>query len=256
MLGYLAGLLARLERFFWVVVEDAAAPNPAIAALLNATGLPHAYLAAGPTRRKGHEQRNAAYELIKRRNMSGVVYNMDDDNAYSPALWNELRKVQPGRVGVFAVLMDESGFVERPLYDARGVFMGFDASWCQYRRWSSLRFGPRHFCIDMGGFAFDAQLLQRKPGKPWDYRGVRKFMPFRRNSVQHEWRGGESEFVTSLLPNGYPEDLQPLGNCGHDVLVFHNGNTARTKPARPPMRPPPALRPPPAPPTALLDETP
>ena len=25
-----------------------------------------------------------------------------------------------------------------------------------------------------------------------------------------------------LLPGGYPEDLQPLANCGHDVLVMHN----------------------------------
>ena len=22
---------------------------------------------------------------------------------------------------------------------------------------------------------------------------------------------------------GFPEDLQPLANCGHDVLVYHNG---------------------------------
>ena len=36
-------------------------------------------------------------------------------------------------------------------------------------------------------------------------------------------RGGESEFISQLLPSGFPEDLQPLANCGHDVLVFHNG---------------------------------
>jgi len=42
-----------------------------------------------------------------------------------------------------------------------------------------------------------------------------------------EWRGGETEFLESLLPNTFPEDLQPLGNCGHDVLVFHNGFLAK-----------------------------
>ena len=34
---------------------------------------------------------------------------------------------------------------------------------------------------------------------------------------------GESEFVEQLLPGAFPEDLQPLANCGHDVLVYHNG---------------------------------
>ena len=41
--------------------------------------------------------------------------------------------------------------------------------------------------------------------------------------VRIEWRGGESEFLQALMPKGFPEDLQPLGNCGHDVLVYHNG---------------------------------
>eukprot|EP00966_Prymnesium_polylepis_P221324 5119917-Prymnesium_polylepis.1 len=33
---------------------------------------------------------------------------------------------------------------------------------------------------------------------------------------------GESELVEKLLPGASPEDLQPLANCGLDVLVFHN----------------------------------
>ena len=52
---------------------------------------------------------------------------MDDDNEYSPALWDELRRVGRGRVGVLAVRMDVAGFLERPLYDLRGGFNGFDA---------------------------------------------------------------------------------------------------------------------------------
>ena len=36
-------------------------------------------------------------------------------------------------------------------------------------------------------------------------------------------RGGESEFLEALLPTGFPEDLYPLGNCGTDTLVYHNG---------------------------------
>ena len=49
-------------------------------------------------------------------------------------------------------------------------------------------------------------LLQQVQGEPWSYTG----------------HGGESEFIESLLPGGRPEDLQPLANCGQDVLVFHN----------------------------------
>ena len=36
-------------------------------------------------------------------------------------------------------------------------------------------------------------------------------------------RGGETEFIEALLPDGFPEDLQPLGRCGAEMLVFHNG---------------------------------
>ena len=38
----------------------------------------------------------------------------------------------------------------------------------------------------------------------------------------HRGHGGESEFISKLLPGGTAEDLQPLANCGQDVLVFHN----------------------------------
>ena len=58
----------------------------------------------------------------------------------------------------------------------------------------------------MGGFAFDATLLQHVVGAHWNYTG----------------HGGESELVEKLLPGGSPADLQPLANCGLDVLVFHN----------------------------------
>ena len=39
-----------------------------------------------------------------------------------------------------------------------------------------------------------------------------------------ETRGGETEFIERLFDHaGFPEDLQPLANCGHDILVHHNG---------------------------------
>ena len=106
--------------------------------------------------------------------------------------------------------------VEGPVYAPNGRLQGFNAGWCS-ESIHKFQYGPRFFCIDMGGFAFDASLLRRIDGVPWSYSGRRT-----RGSNATEWRGGESEFVESLLPRGYPEDLQPLANCGHDVLVMHN----------------------------------
>ena len=54
MLTYLVGLLSPLTNYIWIVAEDAATTNSTIRSLLNASGLPHVYLACGPTRRKAH----------------------------------------------------------------------------------------------------------------------------------------------------------------------------------------------------------
>ena len=82
--------------------------------------------------------------------------------------------------------------------------------------------GPRFFCVDMGGWAFDAALLQGFKGVPWSYPGRRPRAGGAKSNVT-VWRGGESEFLQQLLgPHAYPEDLQPLANCAHDVLVIHN----------------------------------
>ena len=243
MLSHLAhDVLANVTNLLWIVAEDAAVKSEAVATLLRRSGLPFEHLAIGPTRRKGHEQRNLAYERIRSQALSGVVYNMDDDNEYSPALWNELRRVMPGRVGVLAVQMDEEGFLERPRYDEHGRFNGYDGGWCHGDGWTASHLGPRFFCVDMGGFAFSAELLQRKRGKLWDYNGTKKLPKLRHSRRRRgrdrapaapsriEWRGGETEFLESLIPDAFPEDLQPLGNCGHDVLVFHNGFFTRVPP--------------------------
>ena len=96
--------LRELPNRLWIVCEDAAAPNETVRHVLNASGVEHVYLARGPTRRKGHEQRSLAYEYIRRHRLAGVVYNMDDDNSYAHALWSELRMVRRGRVAVHCCL--------------------------------------------------------------------------------------------------------------------------------------------------------
>ena len=229
------GALAATNRILWVLSEDAATPTPAAGQLLAALamerpspnrGVATHHLAVGPTRSKGHAQRSAAFRWLREQGIGGVVYNLDDDNEYHPALWPALLQLRPGRVGVLPVgfptyAHDPMGgevAIEGPVYAPGGRLKGFSAGWCS-ESFYKFQYGPRFFCIDMGGFAFDASLLQHVVGVPWNYAGRRKRGG---NSNVTEWRGGESEFVEQLLPLGYPEDLQPLANCAHDVLVMHN----------------------------------
>ena len=221
-------VLRYVRNFVWYVVEDAAAPSAAVAALLRRSRVPHRHAAHGPTRDGGNAQRNEAMRLIRREWSEGIVYNMDDDNSYHPELWDALRELRPMRVGVLAVrrgvypphgcdgtfdALDGTSWkarehmVERPTYDAAtGEFGGFEAGWCDPGSWLWKHRGPRAFCVDMGGFAFDAGLLHRLAEPLWNYSG----------------HGGESEFIQRLIPSAAPEDLQPLANCGQDVFVFHN----------------------------------
>lgn len=152
------------------------------------------------------------------------------------------------RVGVLAVVLDYKGWTERPQYDPHGIFRGWSAGWCyggSYYGTSARRLGPRVFCVDMAGFAFDAALLQRMHGPLWSYSGRNQTGLLRVGCTSHaqclrqralaaryerehtlklDARGGESEFIEALLgPAAVPEDLQPLANCGHDLLVYHNG---------------------------------
>lgn len=211
----------------WIVVEDSAEPSTTVATLLARGTVRYIHVAHGPTRRLGNAQRNVALKLIRDRRLEGVVYNLDDDNGYHPRLWNELRVLEPRRVGVLAVRrgvyppprcdghflplvnrQQRTLKIERPIYEnGTGQFVGFEAGWCRKRSWMTRRYGKRKYCVDMAGFAFDAALLHGLRGDLWEYEG----------------HGGESELIERLLgTNATPHDLQPLAGCGQDVLVFHN----------------------------------
>ena len=243
-LQHCARVLRDVPNTLWLVAEDAARPTAAVADLLRSTGKPYRHIAHGPTRQGGNAQRNALLQIIKRERLEGIAYNMDDDNAYHPTLWQEMRQLRPMRVGVFGVrrgsyppprcdgvfdaLIPGSGWkhreqmIERPTYDAvTGRFAGFEAGWCDPGAWNWVKVGPRTFCVDMGGFAFDTALLQHVEEPIWNYTG----------------HGGESELISKLLPGGVAEDLQPLANCGQNILVFHNEYRIAPNPVvRPPMR--------------------
>ena len=271
----------------WIVTEDASSRSSDVASLLAAAtqassgGLNVVHLAHGPTRQGGNAQRNVALKYIRERRLEGVVYNMDDDNGYHPHLWNELRRVQPGRVGVLAARryvhpnpqcdgtfnklgpykltrkgLDKSAnggmiwgrgqpgdtrweqrqmLIDKPRYNATGAFAGFDAGWCAEPTWMTRNFGPRVFCVDMASFAFDATLLHgMSVDDPWNFtktcespehvaRRWRTATARRRGRAKPRCttQGGENEFLLRLI-GPHPEMMQPLANCGQDVLVFHN----------------------------------
>ncbi|EOD16956.1 Glucuronyltransferas-like protein [Emiliania huxleyi CCMP1516] len=222
-LSLCASVLAGEAEALWIVVEDAANASAAASAVLASSGLAYFHLAVGPSRAGGNLQRAAALELIREKRLHGVVYQMDDDNQYDRRLWPALRSLSAGRVGVLAVQISEGrinpAVLEGPIYDLDGRLHELRASWCG-SSWTALQLGGRYFCIDMGGFAFDAALIHARAGPLWPYRG-RPHRP----GYATGWtnRGGETEFIEALLPDGFPEDLQPLGRCGAEMLVFHNG---------------------------------
>ena len=221
-LSHVAATLHSESNVTWVVAEDSALPSPAVAQMLsplNRTGFTVIHIAHGPTRRGGNAQRNVALTYVRDARLPGVVYNFDDDNAVHPRLWDRLRHGGTGRVGVLAVRravwppprcdglftgssrtaggqrsFNASMRIDRPIF-ADGAFQRFDAGWCDRRQWLARKRGARKYCVDMGGFAFDADLLQNLSDPVWKFERV---------------QGGESEFIDSLIPGvSKLQDLAP-----------------------------------------------
>lgn len=144
--------------------------------------------------------------------LDGTVYMMDDDNTYDPRLFQHLRFVKANHVAIFAVrrwAWANEALIEMPVYK-KGRFQRFQAGWC-YRGWLVKTYGHRHFCVDMGGFAFDASLLHDTRSNLWNESGFKN---------RH---GGENELLIKLLGANYDLNrLQPLVDCGSTVYVFHN----------------------------------
>jgi glycosyltransferase involved in cell wall biosynthesis len=175
---------------FWVVVEDAAQPDPAVTELLATSGISHTYLAHGPTRRWGNAQRDVGLRYIRDRAMRGVVYLADDDNYYQPRLFAELRKVR--RVGIVPVGLLGPRGIERPVVK-RGRIAGWSAHWTD-----------RTFPVDMAGFGFNAALLLGIDGPIWTYAA----------------RGGESDFLARIVNTR--DDLEILCDGCRRCYVWHD----------------------------------
>lgn len=174
----------------WILVEDAAEPDPAIAQFLLRSAIAHTYLAVGPTRSWGNAQRDLALRHIRDRGMHGIVYLADDDNYYERSVFTELRSVR--RVGLMPVGLLGPFGIERPILRG-GRIVDWSAHW-----------KTRRFPVDMAAFAFDAALLRDIEGPIWTYAA----------------RGGETEFLEKLV--GSPDALEILCDGCRRCHVWHD----------------------------------
>ena len=179
-----------VHNLFWIVIEDGDETSPEVGQLLAQSGVPHIYVAHGPTRRWGNAQRDWGLKYIRDQRLQGVVYLADDDNKYDAPLFDELRKVK--RLGILPVGCLGPWGIERPIV-GNGRVVRWSADW-----------RDRKYPVDMAGFAFISELLYPKIGDFWKWDG----------------RGGETELIESLIDS--PDELEFLCNDCRNCYVWHN----------------------------------
>lgn len=199
----------------WIVIEDAEENSALVRNLLINTGLSKRstlLAAATPpdfklkkkdptwTKARGVNQRNAGLTWIKSNvqytaSSRSVIYFMDDDNTYSTGLFDEMKKIEQGKVGVWPVGLVGGLLVEKPVLDEDdNRVMGFNSVWRP----------ERPFPIDMAGFAISTDLILNNPKAMFSYDVERGYQ--------------ESEILRYLV---VVRDLQPLANLCREVLVWH-----------------------------------
>lgn len=187
-LKHLKSLLDNQNKIRWIVVDDNDIIDQELIDFLPNYAI---HLYCGPTRDKGHAQRNMALEYIHDNNLDGIIYNADDDNKFDNKIFDELRKTN--HIGILPVgnFPTPKGGSERPI-----IING------KFKSWNS--FWHRKFPVDMAGFAFNATLLRNLKKPYWKHKGV----------------GGESEFLSKIASS--EKDLQFLCNNCNDTYVWHN----------------------------------
>uniref|UniRef100_A0A8W7NYU9 Galactosylgalactosylxylosylprotein 3-beta-glucuronosyltransferase n=1 Tax=Anopheles atroparvus TaxID=41427 RepID=A0A8W7NYU9_ANOAO len=218
----LSHVIRLVPNIFWVVVEDASKTSTLVGNLLKRSGLQARSVqlfAKTPTNFKlqgkdpnwlkprGVEQRNVALKWIRehlardQRTGDGetatgnsIVYFMDDDNTYSTELFEEISKIERGKVGVWPVGLVGGLMVEKPVLNRDGLVLGFNSAWKP----------ERPFPLDMAGFAISSDLLLENPQAQFSYEVERGYQ--------------ESEILRHLT---IAHDMQPLANQCKDVLVWH-----------------------------------
>lgn len=126
------------------------------------------------------------------------MFFMDDDNSYSVELFEEMSKIERGRVGVWPVGLVGGLKVEKPIVEG-GKVIGFNSVWHP----------ERPFPIDMAGFAISCDLLEKYPEAVFSY------------AVQKGYQ--ESEILRHVTTR---DKLQPISP--NRILIWHT-RTEKTK---------------------------
>lgn len=191
-LNHLKTLLCFQDHIRWFVIDDNYNIDKELQNFLPNFAI---YKNIGPSKDKGHMQRNLALEYIYDNKLDGIIYNADDDNRYDIRIFEEIRKTK--HFSMFPVGGDIKGVEtksERPIVDTKTKkFIKWDSVW-----------GDRKYPMDMGGFAFNSILLQKLQKPLWRHEGI----------------GGESEFIDKIIDS--VDDIEFLCNDCTQTWVFHN----------------------------------
>jgi len=192
----------------WVLVEDSNHKTELVKYFLENSGLPHTHLnVATPeamklkskdphwSKPRGVEQRNLGVQWLRenRKGEQGVVYFADDDNTYSPELFEALRNTK--KLTVFPVGLVGGLLVERPLASSSGGLAGWSVQWGR----------DRPFATDMAGFAVNLEYLLSRPKA--------KFL----GKVKIGYL--ESEFLKLLIGEDGDEAVEVI--VGDQLMVWH-----------------------------------
>jgi galactosylgalactosylxylosylprotein 3-beta-glucuronosyltransferase 3 len=198
--------LAKLKygiTFYWIMVEDSKSCTQRIRQLLWDSDITFAHLNINTHKtvagHKGLDQRNKALNLIRthlRNQRSGIVYFLDDDNAYDVRVFPELLSTQFVSVGAVG-LPSPSNYERCHVNQTTGKVDRLLSGWSVQER--------RPFGIDMAGFAFSTSLLG-DPDQLFSRDSEKGFL--------------EHDFLKRLV-DGQLHRLEPLGGNCTRVLVWH-----------------------------------
>jgi hypothetical protein len=198
----LAQTLLHDRGIYWIVVEDAANPSRRVRNLLARFGLMYTHVAE-PTPEKvqrkkihprGVNQRNRALDVVDQvaRDVPGVVYFGDDDNAYDIRLFPELRKTK--RASVFGVANSVGAYERCVVNPKTGKVLRIVSNWK----------GKRRIPMDMGGLAYHSDLVIERLPRFSNDAGTGRL---------------ETNFAEQMVDS--MADLEPLAaNCTH-MYVWH-----------------------------------
>jgi len=194
----------------WILVEDAASKSDVVAEFLSSNSLPFTHLCVATpeamklkskdphwSKPRGVQQRNRGIQWLRDNRgeeTGGVVYFADDDNTYTPELFEAIRSTK--KVSVFPVALVGGLLIEKPESSPEGRLTGWSVQWGR----------DRPYATDMAGFAVNLGYLLSKPKAQFLDRVKIGYL--------------ESEFMKELVGGEGWEAMEVKGTSGK-VMVWH-----------------------------------